>query len=87
MHGVVLIQWKKQTDQSPTLEKGFDICTICDSVSTCDGSLTEEGDGEQWWEGVEVWNQVFRVRCGGGREQEAPAQQSGGFPRPYRIRL
>ena len=32
------------------------------------GSLSDgvEGeDGEEWWEKVGVWNQVFRVRCGG----------------------
>ncbi len=25
--------------------------------------------GEDWWEGVGVWNQVFRVRCGGRRQE------------------
>ena len=29
------------------------------------------GDGEEWWEGVDVWNQVFRLRFSGGRTDSA----------------
>ena len=29
------------------------------------------GEGEEWWEGVDVWNQVFRLRFSGGRTDSA----------------
>ena len=27
------------------------------------------GEGEEWWEGVDVWNQVFRLRFSGIRHE------------------
>ena len=42
------------------------------------------GEGEEWWEGVDVWNQVFRLRFSGGRTDTARAATLN--PGIYRIR-
>ena len=31
------------------------------------------GEGEEWWEGVDVWNQVFRLRFSGRTDSAAKA--------------